>query len=316
MMKTLVVVLSLSLTILSFGDSSIGWELVCEYRLLDVLAQHIQSQFSSGELEAIVANIAFNIRSVEDHPVTEVELRRSRLCATKGYSSRKNDFNRTSLCATEVSSRTVRRAKFVKKGFARRTNVIRRIVCATYNNFVSKNIWGRPHCPSHKYLRDVSGKFVCATADCASGQVTCNGAGAIPPATLAEFNIPAGGGQDFYDVSLVDGFNLPMSVTPQGGTGDCKTATCPANVNAVCSSELQKIGSDGSVVACLSACVKFNQPQYCCTPPQNTPETCPPTNYSQIFSQACPNAYSYAYDDNKGTFTCNGGPNYAITFCP
>ncbi|CAL8161711.1 unnamed protein product [Prunus armeniaca] len=33
-------------------------------------------QFSSGELEAIVASIAFNIRSVEDHPVTEVELRR------------------------------------------------------------------------------------------------------------------------------------------------------------------------------------------------------------------------------------------------
>ncbi|KAI5322711.1 hypothetical protein L3X38_031783 [Prunus dulcis] len=35
-------------------------------------------RFSSGELEAIVTSIAFNIRSVEDHPVTEVELRRSR----------------------------------------------------------------------------------------------------------------------------------------------------------------------------------------------------------------------------------------------
>ncbi|PQQ10729.1 Glucan endo-1 3-beta-glucosidase [Prunus yedoensis var. nudiflora] len=54
--------------------------------------------------------------------------------------------------------------------------------------------------------------------------VMCNGSGAIPPATLAEFNIPAGGGQDFYDVSLVDGFNLPMSVTPQGGTE--ATARC------------------------------------------------------------------------------------------
>ncbi|CAL8118456.1 unnamed protein product [Prunus armeniaca] len=36
-------------------------------------------RFFSGELEAIVASIAFNIRSVEDHPVTEVELRRSRI---------------------------------------------------------------------------------------------------------------------------------------------------------------------------------------------------------------------------------------------
>ncbi|KAI5310939.1 hypothetical protein L3X38_040744 [Prunus dulcis] len=149
--------------------------------------------------------------------------------------------------------------------------------------------WARTGCST-----DVSGKFICATADCASGQVTCNGNVAIPPATLAEFNIPTG----------------------RGGTGECKTASCPANVNAVCPSDLQKKGSDGSVVACLSACVKLNQPQYCCTPPQNTPETCPPTNYSQIFSQACPNAYSYAYDDKKGTFTCNSGPNYAITFCP
>ncbi|BBH09902.1 transposable element gene [Prunus dulcis] len=33
---------------------------------------------SSGELEAIATSIAFNIRSVEDHPVTEAELRRSR----------------------------------------------------------------------------------------------------------------------------------------------------------------------------------------------------------------------------------------------
>ncbi|XP_021820309.1 glucan endo-1,3-beta-glucosidase-like [Prunus avium] len=171
--------------------------------------------------------------------------------------------------------------------------------------------WARTGCST-----DASGKFVCTTADCGSGQVTCNGKGGIPPATLAEFNIPAGRGQDFYDVSLVDGFNLPMSVTPHGGTGTCKTGSCPANVKAVCPSELQKKGSDGSVVACLSACVKFGTPQYCCTPPHETKEKCPPTHYSQIFHNACPNAYSYAYDDNKGLFTCNGGPNYDITFCP
>ncbi|CAL2272033.1 unnamed protein product [Prunus armeniaca] len=171
--------------------------------------------------------------------------------------------------------------------------------------------WARTGCSM-----DASGKFVCATADCASGQVKCNGNGPVPPTTLAEFNIPASGGKDFYDVSLVDGFNLPMSVNPQGGTGDCKTASCPKNVNKVCPRELQKKGANGKVVACLSACVAFKKPKYCCTPPQNTPETCPPTKYSKIFSHACPNAYSYAYDDKKGTFTCKGGPNYVITFCP
>ena len=49
-----------------------------------------------------------------------------------------------------------------------------------------------------------------------SGQVSCNGNGAVPPASLVEINIAADGGMDFYDVSLVDGFNLPVSVATQG----------------------------------------------------------------------------------------------------
>ncbi|KAB1199213.1 Thaumatin-like protein 1 [Morella rubra] len=120
--------------------------------------------------------------------------------------------------------------------------------------------WARTGCST-----DASGKFSCATADCASGQVACNGNGAIPPASLVEINIAANGGQDFYDVSLVDGFNLPVSVATQGGTGECKTSSCPANVNAVCPAELRVKGSDGSVIACKSACTAFNEPQYCCT---------------------------------------------------
>lgn len=75
-------------------------------------------------------------------------------------------------------------------------------------------------------------------------------------------------------------------------------------------------GSDGSVIACKSACEALNQDQYCCRGAYNTPETCPPTNYSQIFKSQCPQAYSYAYDDKSSTFSCTGGANYAITFCP
>ncbi|KAM5555567.1 hypothetical protein ABKV19_023476 [Rosa sericea] len=171
--------------------------------------------------------------------------------------------------------------------------------------------WARTGCSTA-----ADGKFSCATAECASGQVTCNGNGAVPPATLVEINIVADGGQDFYDVSLVDGFNVPMSVAPQGGTGDCQTSTCPADVNAACPAELQVKGADGSVIACKSACTAFNEPKYCCTPPMNTAETCPPTDYSKIFEDQCPQAYSYAYDDKNSLFTCFGGPNYAITFCP
>ena len=34
--------------------------------------------------------------------------------------------------------------------------------------------------------------------------------GGEPPVTLAEFTLNGGGDQDYYDISLVDGFNLPM----------------------------------------------------------------------------------------------------------
>ncbi|GMY24966.1 thaumatin-like protein 1 [Fagus crenata] len=107
---------------------------------------------------------------------------------------------------------------------------------------------------------------------------------------------------DYYDVSLVDGFNLPVSVATQGGSGDCQTSTCPANMNTVCPAKLQVKGSDGSVIACKSACTAFNEPQYCCTGAFNTPQTCPPTNYSKIFEDQCPQAYSYAYDDQNSTY--------------
>lgn len=59
---------------------------------------------------------------------------------------------------------------------------------------------------------------MCGTADCGSDQVACNGAGAVPPATLAEFTLVPDG-QDVYDISNVDGFNLPVSITPDGGEG-------------------------------------------------------------------------------------------------
>ncbi|XWS66806.1 hypothetical protein CRYUN_Cryun05aG0232400 [Craigia yunnanensis] len=172
----------------------------------------------------------------------------------------------------------------------------------------SGRFWGRTQCAN------ANGNFQCATADCGSGQITCNGAGAIPPASLIEFTLAANNGKDFYDVSLVDGFNLPLSVTPQGGSG-CTATSCPANVNAACPPELQVKGS-GGVIACKSACLAFNQPQYCCTGAYGSPATCQPTQYSKIFKSQCPQAYSYAYDDKSSTFTCTGGANYLITFCP
>ncbi|GAB4833556.1 hypothetical protein Ancab_031799 [Ancistrocladus abbreviatus] len=173
----------------------------------------------------------------------------------------------------------------------------------------SGRFWPRTGCST-----DSSGRFTCATGDCASGQVSCNGAGGIPPATLAEFTLNGGGNVDNYDISLVDGFNAPLSITAQGG--GCTSPSCAANINNGCPQELAVKGTDGSVIACKSGCLAFNAPQYCCTGSNNTPQTCPPTNYSGIFKQQCPQAYSYAYDDKTSLFTCPSGQGYLITFCP
>jgi hypothetical protein len=172
-------------------------------------------------------------------------------------------------------------------------------------------VWGRTGCTFDRN----SSQGSCVTGNCGSNQVECNGAGGIPPVTIAEFNIASSNGQDFYDLTLVDGYNLPMVVDASGGSGACMSPGCITDLNRQCPSELQLRGSDGSRVACMSACHAFNRPQYCCTGAYRTPDTCKPSNYSKMFKAACPRAYSYAYDDATSTFTCTGA-DYTITFCP
>ncbi|KAG8096831.1 hypothetical protein GUJ93_ZPchr0013g34412 [Zizania palustris] len=177
----------------------------------------------------------------------------------------------------------------------------------------SGRLWARTGC-----TQDATGKVVCATGDCGSGTLECAGRGAEPPATLAEFTLDSSGRNDFYDVSLVDGYNLPMLVEPAGsgaaapGATTCAPAGCAADLNARCPSELRAVGG----AACRSACDAFGKPEFCCSGAYANPNTCRPTAYSQVFKSACPRSYSYAYDDPTSTFTCAGGRDYAITFCP
>nr|XP_043633856.1 thaumatin-like protein 1b [Erigeron canadensis] len=177
----------------------------------------------------------------------------------------------------------------------------------------SGRIWGRTLCST-----DSTGRFTCVTGDCGSGTMECNGGGAAPPATLAEFTLNGANGMDFYDVSLVDGYNLPMMVVPQGGTGgNCNITGCVVDLNKNCPLELRLTSTNNvdESVACKSACEAFGDPMYCCSGAYSTPQTCNPTSYSQYFKTACPTAYSYAYDDGTSTFTCLSA-NYVITFCP
>ncbi|KAL9395103.1 hypothetical protein Peur_014388 [Populus x canadensis] len=171
--------------------------------------------------------------------------------------------------------------------------------------------WGRTYCS-----QDSTGKFSCVTGDCGSGKLECSGTGAAPPATLAEFKLDGYGGMDYFDVSLVDGYNLPLLVVPQGGSGqNCTSTGCVVDLNDSCPSELKVTSTEGESVACKSACEAFGSPQYCCNGAYSTPDTCRPSTYSEIFKNACPRAYSYAYDDKTSTFTC-ASADYQITFCP
>ncbi|KAL8152871.1 hypothetical protein V2J09_010631 [Rumex salicifolius] len=168
--------------------------------------------------------------------------------------------------------------------------------------------WARTFCGNN------GGRFTCPIGDCGSGQVACNGNGGAPPVSLAEFRLNGDGNKDFYDISLVDGFNLPVTIAPR--TGGCPSTSCPRDVNAACPSELAIRASNGGVIGCKSACLAFNTDAYCCRGSHNTPQTCPASNYSQFFKSQCPQAYSYAYDDGTSTFTCPSGGDYTITFCP
>ncbi|KAJ8647999.1 hypothetical protein MRB53_001022 [Persea americana] len=172
----------------------------------------------------------------------------------------------------------------------------------------SGRFWGRTGCNF-----DANGQGSCTTGDCGSGQVECNGAGATPPATLAEFTLGSDSTtQDFYDVSLVDGYNLPMVVIArQSGSGKCPATGCVVDINLRCPTELRAENGD----ACRSACEAFGKPEFCCSGDYATPNTCRPSEYSEMFKTACPRSYSYAYDDATSTFTCTGA-DYEITFCP
>nr|CAD2176479.1 unnamed protein product [Meloidogyne enterolobii] len=66
-------------------------------------------------------------------------------------------------------------------------------------------IWARTGCN-----KDATS---CTTGICRGRGIECKGTGGEPPMSLAEFTFGTKDG-DFYDVSLVDGFNIPVEIVP------------------------------------------------------------------------------------------------------
>ncbi|KAI3468769.1 hypothetical protein Pfo_025432 [Paulownia fortunei] len=147
-------------------------------------------------------------------------------------------------------------------------------------------IWARTGCSFNG-----AGRGRCQTGDC-NGLLQCQGFG-VPPNTLAEYALNQFNNLDFFDISLVDGFNVPMEFSPNSGSCT-RGIRCTADINGQCPNQLRAPGG------CNNPCTVFKTDQYCCNS-----GSCGPTDYS-----------SYPKDDQTSTFTCPGGTNYRVVFCP
>jgi Thaumatin family len=257
-------------------------------------------------------------------------------------------------------------------------------------------VWARTNCSFNvQGTASVNGAGpACTTGDC-GGAVACPSTVSIPksavfvttnnfpqgalPATLAEFNLLAKIGstfQTFYDISLVDGYNIPIGIVYLGSaSGNSNNSDFPPNLtNPVCIGTAALLTDPGDAPdaylgsnstsyplplehtvsqsavqdwcpwdlqlappqkpgdgvypypddniqrplfnPCYSACTKWNSPQYCCTGKYNSPGSCSPSFYSTQAKMVCPDAYSYAYDDQTSTFGIPSGGGFEVVFCP
>lgn len=197
-----------------------------------------------------------------------------------------------------------------------------------------------------------------------------------PPATLAEFTLATSSGQTFYDISLVDGYNLPIgiiSLYPE--SGNSKLTDIPPNLtNPICigtaallsaqdaNADDMYLGTNSSFPIplekslsfddvsrwcpwdlqsdpptkpgdgvypypddtitrplfdpCYSACAKNGKDSDCCLGKYNSPNVCKPSDYSQMAKKVCPDAYSFAFDDQTSTFIVPSGGGFEVVFCP
>ncbi|XP_024400323.1 pathogenesis-related protein R minor form [Physcomitrium patens] len=131
------------------------------------------------------------------------------------------------------------------------------------------------------------------------------GNNAKPQANLAEFTIGAGG-MDYYDISNVDAYNLPMRMAPTqiagGGSPSgthCGTIICAINdLIGFCNGRNRLTGPPGN------GCKNVDGPGL------------NPTDGTRAFKNRCPTSYSYSKDDAGTVFGCNTGSNYEVVFCP
>jgi hypothetical protein len=162
-----------------------------------------------------------------------------------------------------------------------------------------------------------------------------------------------GGGTTSYDVSLVNGYEIPLEVTPVNPVGvNCSQSTCTIPLSDCPTDEdlsqkgrfpalehvnLQYKDSGKTLVGCFSPCTILttmrseggfgyvpNSPEanpFCCPPPMTSAECSAGlvvnTTWVKTIHQHCTRAYAYAFDDAFGLSTCQT-PNqsFVVEYCP
>ncbi|KAI8548773.1 hypothetical protein RHMOL_Rhmol07G0299900 [Rhododendron molle] len=116
-------------------------------------------------------------------------------------SARDTVFNLKNLC-----SYTIWPSIFVKKGSVL-GGVGFSLAPGASNQLIAPPGWSGRFWAQTGCSFDASNNGKCTTGDC-GGKLMCTNSG-LPPVTLAEFTIGSGT-EDFYDVSLVDGYGCTM----------------------------------------------------------------------------------------------------------
>ncbi len=212
----------------------------------------------------------------------------------------------------------------------------------------SGNFYARTGCSFNS-----QGEGTCATGNC-GGKLHCQeGVGGAPPHSQAEFYFVENG-NDFYDISGVDGHNVPVSIKPTSFTGTSKDFWCTVSActfdfvrersatdEANCPNHMKVRGAGGKLIGCTSDCQaydaghgdKMQNSWYCCSGRWSGPENrsdcgncCHlkkgagpvgspfPVPSSKWFKEKCPNAYAWPQDDVSSTYSCIS-KSYDVTFC-
>lgn len=183
-------------------------------------------------------------------------------------------------------------------------------------------------------VADVQSGRAWAATGCDDDGDNCTSDGGQGRGTLVQFTINAGG-VDNYNVTLSDGFNLPVEMRPIGSTTsdpgdeDCQPAGCAADLGVVCPEGLGRPGSGEDQAYCANPCNACDECPGCSSCDPDSPDCsacgdfaefcctftdCDSSRLAQQWMSLCPHAL---FLGSEGSFfSCTQQPDYDLVFCP